>query len=153
MQNNELKKNKILAQASLWTFCFKNCLKNLIFAVYFKIKIKMENIEEKLNHYDGFEIIERFNINKNQTCKSLTAWLQVEGSFTPFELELLTRVQMELTLHGRAWNEEELKMNFISFVFFLANINVSQKIQVFFERRLSGVVEGIPISVAVDGMV
>ncbi len=112
----------------------------------------MENIE-RLNHYDGFEVIERFNINKNQTCENLNEWLKVEGEFNGFELELLNKIQKELNLHGRAWNEEELKMNFISFVLFLANVNVPEKIQIFYERRLSGVVNDIPISLVVDSMI
>jgi hypothetical protein len=112
----------------------------------------METVD-KLNHYDGFEVIERFNINKNQTCDSLKDWLNVEGTLSAFELELLVQVREELNLHGRAWNEEELKINFIGFVFFLAKINVPNKIHTFFERRLSGIVEGISISVAVDGMI
>ncbi len=112
----------------------------------------MENIE-RLNHYDGFEVIERFNIDKNQTCENLNEWLKVEGGFNGFELELLNKIQKELILHGRAWNEEELKMNFISFVLFLANVNVPEKIQIFYERRLSGVVNDIPISLVVDSMI
>jgi hypothetical protein len=112
----------------------------------------MENIE-KLNHYDGFEVIERFNIEKNQTCENLEDWLNVKVNLTSFETELLLKIREELQLHSRAWNEEELKINFIGFVFFLAQINVPHKIQTFFERRLSGVVEDIPISVVVDGMV
>ncbi len=112
----------------------------------------MENIE-KLNHYDGFEVIERFNINKNRTCEQLKDWLNVNGNFSAFELELIQKIQKELDLHGRAWNEEELKMNFISLVLFLADINVPEKVQVFYERRLSGIVNDIPISLVVDSMI
>jgi hypothetical protein len=127
--------------------------KSYIFVFILKeIIFDMENIE-KLNHYDGFEVIERFNINKNQTCETLEDWLNASGHFSAFELELIQKIQKELDLHGRAWNEEELKINFIGIVFLLADINVPNKIQTFFERRLSGVVERIPISVAVDGMV
>jgi hypothetical protein len=117
-----------------------------------EFKNDMETVE-KSNHYDGFEVIERFNINKNQTCDSLKEWIDAESTLSDFELELLIQVREELNLHGRAWNEEELKINFVGFVFFLAKINVPNKIQTFFERRLSGIVEGINISVAVDGMI
>jgi hypothetical protein len=123
--------------------------------VYLCFKLKksdMENIE-KLNHYDGFEVLERFNINRNQSCEHLKNWLDTSGIFSAFELELVQKIQKELILHGRAWNEEELKMNFVSFVLFLANVNVPEKIQVFFERRLSGTVNDIPISLVVDGMI
>jgi hypothetical protein len=68
-------------------------------------------------HYDGFEVIERFNINKNQTCDSLKEWIDAESTLSDFELELLIQVREELNLHGRAWNEEELKINFVGFVF------------------------------------
>jgi hypothetical protein len=112
----------------------------------------MENIE-KLNHYDGFEVLERFNINRNQSCEHLKNWLDTSGIFSAFELELVQKIQKGLILHGRAWNEEELKMNFVSFVLFLANVNVPEKIQVFFERRLSGTVNDIPISLVVDSMI
>jgi flavodoxin len=107
----------------------------------------------KLNHYDGFEVIERFNIDKNQSCANLADWLDAQTDFSDFEQDLLQQIQTELLLHGRAWNEEELKINFIGFVFFLAKLNVPDKIQTFFERKMVGKVEEIPISVVVDGMV
>jgi hypothetical protein len=108
---------------------------------------------EKLNHYDHFEVLERFNIKKNLHCTTLQDWMNVSGTLTNTEEEVMEYVRLELEKYGRDWNEEELKINFIAFIFFLAKINVADKIQVFFERRLAGEVEGIPISVVVDGMV
>jgi hypothetical protein len=115
----------------------------------------MENIDdkEKLNHYDHFEVLERFNIEKNEFCRSLDEWLDTTGILTATEQELLTEICRDMKLVGRDWNEEELKMNFVAIIFFVAKLNVPKKIQVFYERKLSGVVEGIPISVKVDGMV
>ncbi len=112
----------------------------------------MENIE-KLNHYDHFEVLERFNIRKNQSCESLQDWLNACGVLSPTESDVLDYVRIELEKFGRDWNEEELKINFIAFIFFVAKINVPNKIQVFFERPMNGEVEGIKISVKVDGMV
>jgi hypothetical protein len=113
----------------------------------------MTMMQEKLNHYDHFEVLERFNIRKNQYCDSLQDWLNCTGSLSSTEDEILHYVRTELEVFGRDWNEEELKINFIAFVFFVAKINVKDKIQVFFERSMSGEVEGIPISVKVDGMI
>jgi hypothetical protein len=112
----------------------------------------MESIE-KLNHYDHFEVLERFNIKKNLVCPSLTEWLNVEDTLLPAEEDILQYARKELEKFGRDWNEEELKINFIAFVFFLAQINVQDKIQLFFERAMSGEVEGIKISVKVDAMI
>jgi hypothetical protein len=110
-------------------------------------------VENKLNHYDGFEVIDRFNIKRNHTCEHLKEWLRVEGEFDEVEMTMLNNIRRSIEIHGRAWNEEELKINFIAFVFYLANIDVPEKIYTFFERRLSGKVDDIEISVVVDGMV
>jgi hypothetical protein len=111
----------------------------------------MENVE-KLNHYDGAEVVERFNIEKQAECATLDNWLDVSGKLTPTEQELLETVRKEMKLVGRDWNEEELKMNFVAIVFYVARLNVPKKIQFFYERRLTGEVDGITISVKVDGM-
>lgn len=111
----------------------------------------MENVE-KLNHYDGAEVVERFNIEKQAECTTLDNWLNVSGTLTDMEQNILDSVQKDIKLVGRDWNEEELKMNFVAIIFFVAKLNVPKKIQVFYERRLIGEVEGIAISVIVDGM-
>ena len=111
----------------------------------------MENVE-KLNDYDGAEVIERFNIEKQSECIVLDDWLNVAGTLNDIEKYILDKAQKDIKLTGRDWNEEELKMNFVALVFFVASLNVPKKIQVFYERRLSGEVEGIAISVKVDGM-
>jgi hypothetical protein len=111
----------------------------------------MENLE-KLNYYDGAEVIERFNIEKQADCAVLNDWLNVSGTLTTGQQEILNEAQEDIKLVGRDWNEEELKMNFVALVFFVAKLNVPKKIRIFYERRINGEVEGIPISVKVDGM-
>jgi hypothetical protein len=111
----------------------------------------MENLE-KLNHYDGAEVIERFNIEKQADCAILNEWINVSGTLTTGQQEILNEAQEDIKLVGRDWNEEELKMNFVALVFFVAKLNVPKKIRIFYERRINGEVDGIPISVKVDGM-
>jgi hypothetical protein len=112
----------------------------------------METVE-KLNRYDGFEVIDRFQINKNQHCSILTEWLKATSVLDDFDTLLLQKAQKELIIYEREWNEEELKVNFVSFVIFLSQLNEREKIKTFFERRLSGKVNDIPISVVVDCMI
>jgi hypothetical protein len=113
----------------------------------------MENtVKPKLNHYDGAEVIELFNIEKQLECAELDNWLDVSGTLTDIEQYLLDTVRQDIKIAGRDWNEEELKMNFVAIVFFVARLNVPKKIQFFYERRMSGEVDGIDISVKVDGM-
>ena len=56
--------------------------------------------------------------------------------------------------HGRPRAEaEELKINFIGAVFRIAQLNVKGGLKTFFERAISGIVQGKKISVIVDCMV
>jgi hypothetical protein len=51
------------------------------------------------------------------------------------------------------WNEEELKMNFISLVILFAQIEIPKLVNTYYERRLSGKVQQMTISVVVDFMI
>jgi hypothetical protein len=107
---------------------------------------------KKVNHYDIFEVIDTFDIEKKQECETLTNWLDVKGEFTAFESQIMDSVRQRLEIKWDEWNEEELKMNFISFVFFVAKIDVPKQISTFYERKFSGVVNDISISLIVDCM-
>ena len=107
---------------------------------------------KKVNHYDIFEVIDTFDIEKKQDCQTLTNWLDVKGEFTAFESQIMDSVRQRLEIKWDEWNEEELKMNFISFVFFVAQIDVPKQISTFYERKFSGIVNNISISVIVDCM-
>jgi hypothetical protein len=98
-------------------------------------------------------VLERFNIEKNEYCDTLNEWLDTSGVLTEIEQGLLQEVCKDMKLAGRDWNEEELKMNFIAIIFFIAKINVPKKMQIFYERSMSGEVDSIKISVKVDGMI
>lgn len=50
------------------------------------------------------------------------------------------------------WNEEELKMHFISAVFLLTDVEVPQKFKLFYERPLSATVQDTALNVVVDAM-
>lgn len=123
----------------------------------------MENVEnqleipqnepiKRLNHYRVFEVIDTFEIKKNRQCPTLTDWITVSGIYTPFEAQLMEQAREKLEIKWDEWNEEELKMNFISLVFFVAQIEESKKISVFFERKFLGIVKDISISLIVDCM-
>ena len=108
---------------------------------------------KRLNHYDVFEVIDTFNIEKNLGCKVLNDWMTVEGNLTNTEDELVTQAREKLELKWDEWNEEELKMHFISLIFFVAKIEIPKLISTFYERRFAGRVDEINISLIVDCMV
>ena len=109
-------------------------------------------MEKRLNHYDVFEVIDTFDVKKNRNCKVLDNWLNVSSELTPFESEFIEQARQRLELKWDEWNEEELKMHFISIVLFVAQVEEPEKINTFFERRFAGVVDGIAISLVVDCM-
>ncbi len=115
-------------------------------------KVLLQEIE-KINHYDVNEVIDRFDIDKIFDCTILNNWLaQAQGTLKPFQIEMLEEARQHLIQKWNEWNEEELKINFISIVLFAAQLDEPKRISTYFERRLVGKVREMPISVKVDCM-
>jgi hypothetical protein len=109
---------------------------------------------EKLNHYSSEEVIDTYQIARTKNCKILTDWMNASSSpLKEHEIELLNQLPIELDEWQYAWNEEELKMYFISPLIRIANINQKGLIGTFFERKIKGIVNGISISVTCDCIV
>jgi hypothetical protein len=66
---------------------------------------------------------------------------------------LFEKVYREIEEDGDYWNEEELKIKAIGLLFFLADIDVKEKLKVFYERPLSTEKNGYRLSVITDCMV
>ena len=108
---------------------------------------------KKLNHYDNSEVIDRFEINKVFKTPILDNWLnQPTGILKPAHQEIIDEARQLLSYKWDEWNEEELKMNFVSLVIFVAQLDVPKFISTYYERKLSGTAQDIPISVTVDCM-
>jgi hypothetical protein len=113
----------------------------------------MRNIE-KINHYSCEEVIETYNIISVQECSVLKNWVNTSPfPLSAIQVELLSELPAEYKENYIGWNEEELKMNMISVIFRVANVNEKGLVKTFYERRLSGKVESRLISVVVDCMV
>lgn len=113
----------------------------------------MDKKSNKVNHYDIFEVIDRFSIEKIRQCSILEHWISAQSELTSFEKELSEKARAELEIKWDEWNEEELKMNFIGLILFTAHLDVPKKIRTFYERKLTGKVNDILISVTVDCMI
>ena len=110
--------------------------------------------KEKINHYDVNEVIDRFDIDKVFDCQILKNWLDnLNDVLKPSHTEILEEARQQLLRKWDEWNEEELKINFIGFVLFCAQLEEPKFISTYFERKLSGKVREIPVSVVVDCMV
>jgi hypothetical protein len=114
----------------------------------------MEKASNKLNHYDVSEVIDTFDITKIFDCAILQNWLSNNtGTLKATYQDILEGARLVLLRKWDEWNEEELKMNFISLVILAAQIEEPNRINTYYERRLSGDVADTNISVIVDFMI
>jgi hypothetical protein len=99
---------------------------------------------------DTDELMDTFGLKRNLGCILLDELLENPITKDDVVLQKLEEHRLTLSIEGDFWNEEELKMQFLAFLFFHVKINEPQKIKVFYERPLNGVIEGKKISVICD---
>lgn len=91
--------------------------------------------EQKINLLEP-ELIETFGLERlYENTPLMEKWLDAMGVLSEFDLLLLTESHAKLIKNADAWNEEELKMNFISFIIFLARYDTP--IRTYYDRELS----------------
>ncbi len=113
----------------------------------------METTPKKLS-YDTEDILDAFALKRGvDGCELLDTWLAYQTNFSAVEEQVLETKRVALKREGEFWNEEELKMQFIAFLFDIAAINEPDKFKLFYERPLSAVLDGYDLSVICDAMV
>jgi hypothetical protein len=86
-------------------------------------------------------LAETFDINNRGDCQHLEKWLNSTYVFNDFEQTLFDQVYEKTRNDVNYFNEEELKIQLIAFLFFLADINIEGKIKVFYERPLTAILQ------------
>lgn len=110
-------------------------------------------MDTKFHQLRADKVINTFQIEKNINCIELKDWVDASIDLTDFENQLLDFALQKYATLGDGWNEEELKMHFISFVLATADINIPKICKTYFERPLSGVIDGYELNVVCDCMV
>lgn len=95
-------------------------------------------------------LLATFQLTKTTGGALLDQWLETSGEFTPWQVELFETVYQKSINRIAGWNEEELKMKFISYLFLLADVEVDGKLNTFFERSLSATIHDHRLSVSCD---
>lgn len=98
------------------------------------------------------DVLDAFQLNRNIGCELLDIWLSKEHQLTENEISVLERKRFSLQQEGDFWNEEELKMRFLAFLFDIANLDEPNKIKLFFERPLSAIIGKYELGVICDAM-
>lgn len=96
-------------------------------------------------------LIETFGLERlYQNTPLLADWLSAEGEINEMDMSLLEESRAKLVENADSWNEEELKMQFISFVIFLARFD--KPIRTYYDREISAEISEIYVSSKVDMM-
>ena len=93
-----------------------------------------------------------FGLKRNHGCLILDELLKTNVKADDPTMKAMEVHRLRLIEEGDFWNEEELKMQFLAFLFFHIGINEANKIKIFYERALKTKVEGKTISVICDCM-
>lgn len=102
---------------------------------------------------DADTLLHTFKLKKQFGGPFLEDWLQYTDKLSPFQQQLFDAIYENSLYRIAGWNEEELKVKFIGFLFFIADIEESGKISTFFERRLQAEWNDFELSVITDCMV
>lgn len=107
----------------------------MFYFIKFK-SFKMAKYDKPLK-YDANHIIGVHSLKRSTKCKILSKLTSATGTLEAKYVDTLEEDREALELRGEYWNEEELKMNFLSTVFKVAQLREDNKIDVFYERTLS----------------
>ena len=80
----------------------------------------------------------------------LKEWLAATGKLNERDMSIIEESLTELIENADSWNEEELKMSFISLVIFLARFK--NPIRTYYDREISAVIEGHNVNCKADMM-
>jgi hypothetical protein len=104
--------------------------------------------------FDIEDVLDAFSLERNVgACEKLSALLNVDRSQTIDNATFLEQKRHLLKSEGDFWNEEELKMKFLSHVFEIVSLEVPNKVKTFYERPLSDIIDGYKLSVVCDMLI
>ena len=108
---------------------------------------------EKFYQLRSEKVMVAFNISEVKTCEQLNVLLSnTVEKLSLFENDNLDAALERYRLYGRGWNEEELKMHFISTILNVSNMNIPMVCKTFYERPLTGIINGYELNVVTDCM-
>lgn len=112
----------------------------------------MKKFDVKKIKYDTDQILDFFSLDRSLDGALLTPLLHVKVADNFQIPPQLERKRIRLIEQGNLWNEEELKMHFLSILFDCADIEVPRHIQLFYERPLANKVQDTSLSVVCDAL-
>ena len=103
--------------------------------------------------YNTDEVLSAFKLKVQYDSPKLLLWLQNPTPIRPEAVDFIEKKRMMLQKRGNAWNEEELKMHFLSFILEYVDFDKEGVYALFYERPLSIELNGYALSVVCDSMI
>ena len=103
--------------------------------------------------YDIALLIEAFEIEVVEESTLLNEWLATKDGLNDYEMWAFERLYARTRVDGGYWNEEELKIKFVGQTFDLADIDMKDRLKVFYERPIAANVNNYSLAVITDCMI
>jgi hypothetical protein len=117
--------------------------------------IRNQNDEREHKNWSEGEMIDTFKLNRMgmQQTHVMQEWLDVKlPELNVGEQYMLDQDLAHAQKYITGWNEEDLKMKFISTILKLGHLNDDDKVMCYFDKIISATVEGIKLTVKSDFM-
>ncbi|MFM2369574.1 MAG: hypothetical protein RL619_1884 [Bacteroidota bacterium] len=99
------------------------------------------------------EVIDLFKLNKVKPTLKMQEWLDTKCILNEHEEYIFNQIIEEAIDNVDSWNEEELKMYFISYIIGLSNLRSKNNIRSYFERIIEAEVDGFFLRMKPDFMI
>ncbi|MCB1190886.1 MAG: hypothetical protein H7A23_04190 [Leptospiraceae bacterium] len=110
--------------------------------------------KKKIRTWSEAELIDTFALTKTKfDSPLLKEWLETTTTLDEFENKVFSNILAEVRVNIEAWNEEDLKMNFIAFVISLANLKTTDRVRTYYEKTIEAEVSGYYLKIKCDFMV
>ena len=110
---------------------------------------------EKFHQLRIEKVLTTFHIKETTQCTALNELLETgnQPALDAIENSIIDSALQRYTKRHRGWNEEELKMHFISSILNVADPYIEEICKTFFERPLEGVINNYKLHVITDCMI
>lgn len=114
----------------------------------------MTSMDKKNSFASDISLLaETFDIRPINNSKVLSNWVKISGILNDEEQKFLEKLYLRSKDLINYWNEEELKMRFISHLLLVADIEIDDKIALFYERPLSAKIGQHTLKVIADCLI
>ena len=111
---------------------------------------------KKTKVYDEADLIEMFNLTRlvgNEEHPLMQEWINTQTTLKEWEKIFFEEITEDLAKKIAGWNEEMLKMNFISHVLLLGHIKETDKYKTYYENTIEATVDNYFLKTKSDMMI